>query len=84
MLYGSEMWCLRENEMAILRWNKRSMLRAMCGVMLMDGKNTKELRRILGLQDAVDKLAKPNAIWQYGHVLKRDEDDVLKVCWTSR
>jgi len=38
------------------------MLRAMCGVMLMDGKNTKELRRILGLQDAVDKLAKPNAI----------------------
>ena len=27
ILYGSETWCLRENEMAILR----AMVRAMCG-----------------------------------------------------
>ena len=32
MLYGSETWCLRENEMAILRRNERAMVRAiMCG-----------------------------------------------------
>jgi len=41
--YGSEMWCFRENGMAILRRTKRSMVRAMCGVKLMDRKNTKEL-----------------------------------------
>ena len=27
MLYGSETWCLRENEMAILRWTKRATVR---------------------------------------------------------
>ena len=31
MLYGSEIWCLRENEIAILRSTERAMVRAMCG-----------------------------------------------------
>jgi len=43
MLYVSETWCLRENEMAILRRTERSVVRTMCGVMLKDRKNTKEL-----------------------------------------
>ena len=30
VLYGSETWCLREDEMAILR-TERAMMRAMCG-----------------------------------------------------
>jgi len=42
ILYGSETWCLRENEMAILRRTEKSMVRAMCGIKLMDRKNTKE------------------------------------------
>ena len=33
MLYGSETWCLRESEMAILRRSLRAMVRSMCGVM---------------------------------------------------
>ena len=32
MLYGSETWCLKENEMAILRRTEKAMMRAMCGV----------------------------------------------------
>ena len=32
MLYGSETWCLRENEMIILRRTERAMVRSMCGV----------------------------------------------------
>ena len=35
MLYGSEAWCLREKEMAILRTGK-AMMRAMCGEKLLD------------------------------------------------
>ena len=31
MLYGSETWCLKENEKAILRRTERAMVRAMCG-----------------------------------------------------
>ena len=34
MLYGSETWCLRENEMEILRRTERAMVRVMCGVKL--------------------------------------------------
>ena len=43
MLYGNETWCLRENEMAILRRTERAMVRAMCGAKLMKKKRaTKE------------------------------------------
>ena len=32
MLYGSETWCLRENEMIILRRTERATVRSLCGV----------------------------------------------------
>ena len=38
MLYASELWCLRESEMGILRKTDRSMVKAMCGVQLKDRK----------------------------------------------
>ena len=46
MLYESETWCLRENEVVILRRAERSMVRAMCSVKLMDKRNTVELMDI--------------------------------------
>ena len=36
MLYGSETWCLREKEIAILRRTEKAMTRAMWGVKLLD------------------------------------------------
>ena len=36
MLYVSEAWCLRGKEMASLRRTERAMIRAMCGVKLLD------------------------------------------------
>ena len=33
-----ETWCLRENEMAMLRRTERAMVRAMCGAKLMERK----------------------------------------------
>ena len=38
ILYGSEAWCQKENEIAILQCSERSMVRAMCGVKLKDEK----------------------------------------------
>jgi len=32
MLYGSETWCMREKDIAILIRTERAMMRAMCGV----------------------------------------------------
>ena len=51
MLYGSETWCLRENEMAILRRTKRAMVRAMGGAKLMEKKRTEGVMEMLGLKE---------------------------------
>jgi len=48
MLYGSETWCMREKDVAILIQTERAMMRAMCGVKLKEKKNTKELMNMLG------------------------------------
>ena len=77
MLYGSKTWCLRESEVAILRRVERSMVREMCGVKLADKRNAVELKDMLGLKEAADKLAKANVVRWYGHVLKQPEEDVL-------
>ena len=70
MFYESKMWCLRKNEVAILRRAKRSMVRTMCGVKLVDKRNTEELMGMLGLKAAKDKLARENGVRWYGHVLR--------------
>ena len=49
MLYKSETWCLRKNEIAILRTEK-AMIRATCGVKLIE-KGSQELMSLLGLKD---------------------------------
>ena len=36
ILHGSEAWCVKESEMAILRRTEGSMVRAKCGVQLKD------------------------------------------------
>ena len=42
ILYGSETWCPKENEKAILRRTERAMVRAMCGQKVVDRKTTEE------------------------------------------
>ena len=56
MLYGSETWCLRENEMEILR-TKTAMVR---GAKLMEKKGTRDLMEMLGLKETVVQMAKAN------------------------
>ena len=62
MLYGSETWCLRENEIAILRRTERAMVRAMCGAKLMEKKRTEDLMEMLGLKETVVQMAKANGV----------------------
>ena len=74
MLYGSERWCLRENEIAILRRTER----AMCGAKLMEKKRTKDLMEMLRLKETVVQMAKASGVKWYGHVLRRDDGHVLR------
>ena len=78
MLYGSEIWCLRETEVAILRRTERAMVRSMCRVKLVDRKEMEELMEIVGLKETLDRMAKANGVRWYGHVIRRDDDNILK------
>ena len=79
ILYRSETWCLKENEKAILRRMERAMIRAMCGQKVVDRKTTEEQMDMLGLKETIDWLATVNGVRWYGHVLRRDDDSVLRV-----
>ena len=78
MLHGSETWCLRESEMAILSRSERAMVRSICGLKLVDRKNTEELTEMLGLKKTLDRMAKANGVRWYGHVIRRDDNNILK------
>ena len=75
---ASETWCLRENEMAILRRTEITMVRAICGAKLMEKKRTKDLMELLGFKETDVQMAKANAVSWYGHVLRRDDGHVLR------
>ena len=58
MLYGCETWCLRENEMAILRRTEEAMMRAMRGFKMIQKRKSQEHISLLGLKDTLDGLAR--------------------------
>ena len=78
MLYGSETWCLRENEMVILRRTERAMVRSMCGMKLVDRKKMEDLMEMLGLKEMLDRMAKANGVRWCRYVIRRDDDNILK------
>ena len=54
------------------------MMRAMCSQKVVDTK-TEEQMDMLGLKETIDQLASANGVRWYGHVLRRDDDSVLRV-----
>ena len=76
MLYGSEAWFLREKEMAILR-TERAMIRAMCGVKLLDRRNSEELMDMLGIKEPLDRMAKAKSMRWFDHVLRKEDENVI-------
>ena len=55
------------------------MARAMCGQKVVDRKTNEEQMDMLGLKETVDRLATANGVRWYGHVLRRDDNSVLRV-----
>ena len=79
ILYESDTWCLKENEKAIFRRMERAMVRAMCDQKVVDKKKTEEQMDMLELKETIDRLATVNRVRCYGHVMRRDDDSVLRV-----
>ena len=62
--------------MAILRTEK-AIMRPMRGVKIIE-KKSQEPTSLLGLKDTLDGLARASGVRWYGHVLSRDNGDVLR------
>ena len=63
--------------MAILRRTERAMIRAMCGVKLLDRRNSEELMDMLALKESLDRMAKASSMRWYGHVLRKEGENVI-------
>ena len=55
------------------------MVRAMCGQKVVDRKTTEKQMGMLGWKKTVDCLATVNGVRWHGHVLRRDDDNVLRI-----
>ena len=61
---GRETWCLRENEISILR-TKKAVIRAMCGAKSIE-KRSQELMSLLGLKETLNGLARTSGVQWHG------------------
>ena len=74
MLYGSEKWCLVQNEIGILQRTERAMVRSMCGVKLVDKMLTEDIIQMLDVNEkriiSWQKLIEPIGIDLYEERIK--------------
>ena len=75
---GSEIWCLRERKVALLRRTKRAVIKAMWEVTLFNRKNTNELMQMFGITVLIERMVRAAAVRWYGQVLRREKDNILK------
>ena len=59
--------------MAILRRTERAMIQAMCGVKLLDQRNSEELMDMLGVKESLDRMDKASSMRCNGHVLRKED-----------
>jgi len=72
-------WPVRKENVVALQRAEIRMVRWMCGVKLKDRLSSKELRERLGIDDIALVLQQNRLRW-YGHVLQKDDDDLVKKC----
>ena len=53
------------------------MIRAMCGVKLVDRRNIEKLMDMLSIKESLDRLAKASSMRWHGHVLRKEDEDVI-------
>ena len=79
MVYGSETWPMRVEEVRRLERAERMMIRWMCGVTLKDRCKSEELRKRLDIEDVADVVRKSRLRW-FGHLERKDERDWVSAC----
>ena len=79
IMYGSETWAMKVEDMKRLERAENMMIRWMCGVTLKNVKASEELRQRLGIVSVADKVRQGRLRW-FGHVERKDSDDRVSAC----
>ena len=72
MLFGIEVWLLKQNKLDILKGTERAMVRAICGVKLSDKFKIESLIDRLSSKETSETLAKASVVrWYEGNVSRK-------------
>ena len=78
MTYGGETWTMRKEDENVLIRTERKMIRMMCGVNLLNKKNSESLRELMKIELDVSELLRRSRLRWYGHVMRREADAGIK------
>ena len=79
MVYGSETWAVRVEDMRRLERAERMMVRWMCGVTVKARKHSEELLERLGIESIADVVRRSRLRW-FGHVERLNADNWVSAC----
>ena len=82
MLYGAETWATTKRQESRIEVNEMRMLRWMCGVTRKDKIRNEHIRGTTKVAQASRKITERRLKW-YGHVMKMEEDHVVKRVMTK-
>ena len=79
MVYGSETWPVKAEDMQRLERTERMMVRWMCGVSLKHRLSSQELNRRLGVL-AVTEVVRQGRLRWFGHLERKDGEEWVSAC----
>jgi hypothetical protein len=79
LVYGSETWPVKTEDMQRLERTERMMVRWMCGVSLKNRITSKELNGRLGVEGVADVVRRGRLRW-FGHLERKGSDDWVSSC----
>ena len=79
MVYGSETWATRVEDMNRLERTERMMVRWMCGVTLKDRKRSEDLLVRLGIESVAEVVRRSRLRW-FGHLERMSTDNWVSAC----
>ena len=79
LVYGSETWPVKSEDMQRLERTERLMVRWMCGVSLKNRISSEDLNRRLGVERVADVVRCGRLRW-FGHLERKNSDDWVSAC----
>ena len=79
LIYGTETWAMKADDLRSLERTERMMVRWMCGVSLKDRKRSEDLCNLLGINCVADVVRRGRLRW-FGHLEHKSVDDWVSAC----